>query len=89
MTIANLPLRQEAAGRSASQAILFWFLGPYNVRGLVCFHLFSLQPGLRFFYLSIMIGGWIASPIACLVITVVMLVIQYFLDRSVSGYLRR
>lgn len=45
--------------------------------------------GLRMFYLAVCIGGWVASPIACLVITVVMVVVMYFLDRSVSSKMIR
>jgi uncharacterized membrane protein len=45
--------------------------------------------GLRFFYLGVCIGGWIASPIACLIVTVVMVSVMYFWDRSVSSAMER
>jgi uncharacterized membrane protein len=45
--------------------------------------------GLRFFYLGVCIGGWIASPIACLIVTVLMVSVMYFWDRSVSSAMER
>ncbi len=45
--------------------------------------------GLRFFYLAICIGGWVASPIACLVITVAMLVLMWFWDRTSSHAMQK
>jgi uncharacterized membrane protein len=51
--------------------------------------LFYWALGLRFFYLAICIGGWIASPIACLVIAVLMIVLMFFWDRSTSLLLER
>jgi uncharacterized membrane protein len=45
--------------------------------------------GLRFFYPGVCIGGWIASPIACLIVTMLMVSVMYFWDRSVSSAMER
>ncbi len=45
--------------------------------------------GLRFFYLAICIGGWIASPIACLCVTLVMLLCVFALDRNMVRHMVR
>ncbi len=50
---------------------------------------FYWSMGLRFFYLAICIGGWVASPIACLVITTVVVVVMWFWDRTSSHALER
>jgi len=44
--------------------------------------------GLRFFYLAICIGGWIASPVAALAVTLVMVLMMYYLDRSFSSQMQ-
>jgi uncharacterized membrane protein len=61
-----------------------------GVAGTAAVHsIFYWGLGLRFFYLGICIGGWIASPIACIIVTFLMVVAMYFLDRSVSSRMIR
>lgn len=43
---------------------------------------FSYACGFRFFYLAFCVGGWIASPIACLVVTCLVIVFMGVFDRD-------
>ena len=38
--------------------------------------------GIRCFYFSFCVGGWIANPYACLGITILMILVMFFLDKS-------
>lgn len=40
--------------------------------------------GLRCFYFSFCVGGWIANPYACLALTLLIVVVMFFLDRSTN-----
>ncbi len=40
--------------------------------------------GLKFFYLCVCIGGWIAGAIPCLVLTCIVILVMFFLDRSIT-----
>jgi uncharacterized membrane protein len=55
----------------------------------VALSVFYWALGLRFFYIGVCIGGWIASPIACVIVTVIMVCIMYLWDRSVSSGMER
>ncbi len=50
---------------------------------------FYWSMGLRFFYLAVCIGGWIASPVACLVVTAGMVGLMWYWDRMSSRALQR
>ena len=49
--------------------------------------IFFFSMGLRLFYFAFCVGGWIASPIACLVIAVCMVFMMLVLDRTTSSAL--
>jgi uncharacterized membrane protein len=45
--------------------------------------------GLRFFYFGVCIGGWIASPIVCILVVVMMVSVMFCWDRLVSSTMER
>jgi uncharacterized membrane protein len=66
-----------------------WRLRDLEIRSQACARAaahcgFFWSMGLKFFYFCVCIGSWIASPVSCLVITLVMIVVMLFFDRSLT-----